>query len=119
MPTPAEHQTKIKHNHGFVSFLDTNSHPFQDWVIIGLYYIAVHQVERYLGTKLGKHCNNHQERTDWVSRLGDFRPIWGDYRELEHLSRKARYDTVMMTANDVEDAKNCLENIERRIEQLI
>jgi hypothetical protein len=118
MPTPAEHQAKIKHNQDFVSFLEASSNPFQDWVIIGLYYIAVHQVERHLATKAGQHCYTHQSRTNWMTRLSDFKPIWGDYRDLEYMSRTARYESVTMTVDDIKDAKSWLENIERRIEEM-
>ncbi len=119
MPIAAQHHAKINHNRDFVSFLKTSSSPFNDWVITGMFYIALHQIECYLDEKIGHHCNTHSQRHDWMSRTADLNRIWYDYRELYDKSMDARYGSATMTADDVSEAEECLEAIESQIESLL
>lgn len=119
MPSAAEHEKKKDHNWEFVSFLEANSAAFNDWVVTGLFYIALHQVDRYFALS-NKHFNNHHDRNNWISRLHALRPIWPDYRDLQHKSRTARYDpTVVIQACHIADAKDQLETVETHIEGLL
>jgi len=54
MPSAAEHELKSEHNWSFVSFVEGGSTSFDDWVVTGLFYVAVHQVERLLAKKANK-----------------------------------------------------------------
>jgi len=120
MPSAAEHELKSEHNWSFVSFVEGGSTSFDDWVVTGLFYVAVHQVERLLAKKANKHCHTHGARNKWLATLSDFKPIWKDYRELQYLSETARYGASgLIGASEVSDAKACLHTIEKQIKHCL
>jgi hypothetical protein len=117
MPSATEHHNKVEHNRAFVDYIGKADPPFRDWAITGMFYMAVHQVERYFDETVGQHCPNHTVRDTWVCR--SLRSIYQDYRDLKDLSIAARYDVVSMTSSDVKDAEVLLETIENEIESLL
>jgi hypothetical protein len=117
MSTSEQHHAKIIHNRAFTAHLETQS-SFHDWVIIGLFYTAVHQIERYLDGQ-GIHCHSHAQRNGCISQFHDLRSIWPDYQDLLNMSRDARYNTIPWTPDHVAEAKEYLENIENTIESLL
>jgi DNA-binding ferritin-like protein len=118
MPTTAQHSDQIDRNRACISFLQTADPRFYDWEITGMFYIAVHQVERYLYEKSGQHIDNHEIRNKMMGQTTDFKPIWLDYRTLQEMSRDARYNCFPMTPEDVTDASELLASIESHIEGL-
>jgi len=119
MPSATQHCTKINHNRDFVTFLKTSPSSFNDWVITGMFYTALHQIERYLDEKVGHHCNTHSQRHDWMFRTADLNRIWYDYQDLYNMSMDARYRFITMTDDDVSEAEEYLEAIENQIESLL
>ncbi len=119
MPSATEHKRKRDHDSKFVSFVEANSTSFKDWIVTGLFYMALHQVERYLDTKLDKHCRSHSSRNQWLSRLKEFKPVWSDYEELRFMSEEARYEADPIESSDVEEAKDLLKTVENHIEGLL
>lgn len=119
MPTSKEHREKAEHNEDFVSFVEEHSSFFDDWIVTGLFYVALHEIERYLAEKAGYHCYTHARRNRCMSRFSDLKPIWNDYQALSDLSRDARYECIPITSTDVVDAKSRLDNIKKHVRPLL
>jgi hypothetical protein len=118
MSTVTAHQEKITHNHEFVDLLRDSKIEFYDWAVVGLFYTAVHQIERYFAHAINQHFNSHEKRNNAVARFTDVKPIFADYRDLQDMSRDARYDTIAITQRDFADAEVLLGNIETQIDAL-
>jgi hypothetical protein len=110
------HLTQVAHNKAVLRRLD--SARFPDWSITVCFYIAVHYVEAYFyQCHTTQHTFNHQKRRSELSKtlFQDFN-FRRSYRDLEDLSRKARY--LMhggVTAADVPHAQRCLKVISSMI----
>ena len=110
------HLTQVAKNRALLSRLDSNRFP--DWSITICFYIAIHYVEAYFyQCHTTQHTFSHQKRRSELSRtlFRDFN-FRRSYRDLEDLSRKARY--LMhggVTAADVPHAQSCLQLITRTI----
>ncbi len=83
-----------------------------------LFYAAVHVVQAYFVTR-GRYPLTHTQRGSSIQRDAQLRSIYVDYREMENLSRDARYDTIPITSSDVQTASDCLTRIRTTITPLI
>ena len=110
------HLTQVANNKALLRQLDPRRFP--DWSITVCFYIAVHYVEAYFyRCHTTQHTFSHQKRRSELSKtlFHDFN-FRRSYRDLEDLSRKARYlmhGGVAMT--DVSHAQRCLQIITRGI----
>ena len=48
MPVTSEHMGQAEHNNRFWGSLDMQQTHFLDWVVVGMFYEAVHWIEAYL-----------------------------------------------------------------------
>jgi hypothetical protein len=84
---------------------------YEDWALVALYYSALHFVDSVLAddpdlNKDERHPRKHSGQEPGArgrnllvnSRC---RPIRGDYRKLEELSRRTRYDADMLRTESV------------------
>src|ERR1700687_3653504 len=87
MPSAADHQIKIQHNHAFLASITDPA--FCDWMAVVAFYIAVHSVEK-LFAFLGQHSKDHRGRNKAV-RV-QLRPIHRHFRALYNVSMVVRYE---------------------------
>jgi hypothetical protein len=93
--------------------------PFLDWAITAVFYIAVHQVERYAYEKARQHFRTHFTRQKFMLADRALQPIWDPYRELKTRSEDARYETKAVRAEDVRITCDLLSQIEKHIDSLL
>jgi hypothetical protein len=100
MSARSEHLAKAEHNEELSYLLaDANADGkgFEDWEVIALFYAAVHLVDARLAAD-NEHPTSHVEHRQGMPRgrnalVRQLLPLlWGDYRQLENLSHRARYE---------------------------
>ena len=67
MPKRNAHTRKAKHNRAFWQSHDITQTSYLDWVVIGMFYEAVHWVEAQLAT-VNEHSRNHHDRETKMSQ---------------------------------------------------
>ena len=102
MPTREDHLRKAQHNESFYSMLDIEKTPYRDWVVVGIFYTALHLIDSYLATK-NVHPKAHFVRDNWVKNNRELDNIWLDYRELKEFRMKASYKLYEFTTQEVKD----------------
>lgn len=100
MPNSATHRRQALHNEALLAAFDTETTPFRDWMVIAIFYAALHHIESYLATK-NVHLHTHLGRENLIWAVHELRPIYDDYRRLKHRSELARYDAVAFSADQV------------------
>ncbi len=88
------------------------------WALTMLFYAAVHRVQACFVTQ-GKYPITHTHRDSAIRRDSNLKSIYVDYREIENLSRTARYDTVPSTESDVKLAEPCLQRIKAAVHPFV
>ena len=105
------HEDKAAHNAKLYSSLNSSEYP--DWVVVVLFYQGVHLIESILDIK-GEHSESHLKRNEYMNDYVELFPrqIKIDYRELERLSRQARYKPEYeITEENLKTAFSCIESI--------
>jgi len=115
MHTDAEHLHQSRHNRRFTDFVANSAPQFADWVITGLFYCALHQVERYAFAKLRRHNKGHKARCQfvWLS----LRQIFHSYRKLQDMSEDVRYECYSPTAADIATAEQFARQVQNHTDQ--
>lgn len=111
MPTFGEHISKYEHDKNFFSSIKSIEYP--DWAVIVLFYRSVHLLESVMAT-LDQHSGTHDERKMFMNDNCRLFPkdVKKRYRELESLSRSARYvSEIKITSNSVDTAQLCEDEI--------
>lgn len=110
----SEHKARALRNEALCAHLrSTAPLAFPDWEVVSLFYAAVHLVEALLATR-GVHSNDHHERRRQVLRI--LPAAHGAYRQLEILSRDARYSPEgLVTTQRVATAAECLRQIKTEV----
>jgi hypothetical protein len=112
MPSAGKHYRQYLHNMDFLNtdvFNDSNE--YTDWYVTAVFYCAVHLVERELA-KTGYHLKNHTSRANFVMMASNLKPISCEYNFLYNESRRARYDCVKFSPQDLTTIKEKYEIIE-------
>jgi len=94
------HFNKAQHNEKFFNHFDVDKTEFRDWVVVGIFYAAIHYYEAYFA-RYGKHSYSHEARDEWIgndSRIGD---TYTEYRELKQYRRLASYKDKNFTPADI------------------
>lgn len=89
---------KYKHNESFVDFLNT-SEKFPDWMIIGIFYSALHYMNLFLYSQYNidiGSINSHVKRNLAINDNCS-KNISMQYNTLYDLSRTARYQYIDMS----------------------
>jgi hypothetical protein len=102
MPTRNDHIAKARHNEQFFSSFDINTTPFLDWVVNGIFYLALHYFDSYLSIK-GEQPLSHKERTPLINiyRPDLGRSFFHDYMSLKDDSEEGRYDMRTFTPDEI------------------
>lgn len=116
MPSIEKHQSQYKHNRKLLDadvFKDNIS--FVDWHVTILFYSAVHLVEREL-SKHKCHSDNHETRMKHVKMVHPLNRVCDEYNSLSWQSRRARYDCVKFTPEDMQVIKSDYKAIEKLLD---
>lgn len=114
MPSINWHLYKKQHDLDANKLFVSNSPRYIDWEVITLFYSAMHNVDaaickiRQLGTAIPEP-HSHKERRKLILKF--FRQIADDYGMLEHISRWARYEEVIITPNILSTARSLYSSI--------
>ena len=113
MSSKTQHEERVLHNRKFFDSVQTDVYP--DWAIVILFYRAVHLIEAIFDSHGSAHSCSHDERkrimNDDPSYYSNNLRI--NYRELESLSRQARYrPDIPVTDESVLIAQNCFDEIQ-------
>jgi hypothetical protein len=114
LPSSAQHLDQAHHDEVFYQSLDRGS--FADWIVIGIFYTAVHYVEALLATK-NIHSGNHGQRDGNVGNH-----LAGSYKDFHHLkfkSERARYYCEIISSSDVEKCETKISSIKANIQRLL
>jgi len=89
MPTIQEHIDKAEHNELMArSLIHSDAVDYFDWVVISLFYSALHYVDAYL-IRYHAEPRSHEERREFIRST---RPGWDiEYRNLKDEGYNARY----------------------------
>ena len=100
MPNQQEHLKKASHNENFYQSLALESTPYKDWLVVGVFYTALHFIDAYLA-KRHIHPFSHAMRDDWVKKNRELDEIWLDYRDLKEFRMKASYKIYEFTTEEI------------------
>lgn len=75
------------------------------------FYAALHYVQAYFASRTGKAPITHDRRASAIQRDPVIAGAYDDYRELEDLSRDARYNFSNLQAGHIKFADECLTTV--------
>ena len=95
-----KHLSKAEHNEKFFRSFDMDNTDFRDWIIIGMFYAAIHYYEAYFALK-NKHSGSHDTADDWISNDAKISDTYFDYRELKQQRWYANYKAKRFTPDEI------------------
>lgn len=113
MPSTSQHEYKAGCARGIALRLSSQQPGERDWQATLFFYVAVHLIEAtWASAPSPFHSRDHNSRR---SRLRDdltWSHLYNEYRALENLSRRARYEGDSLLAEDLNQGWTCLRRIE-------
>ena len=103
-----EHLTKPQQNEEFVKSIDVSQRVGLEWAVTVKFYAALHYVQAYFASRSGRTPATHNSRATAIQRDPLISGAYDDYRELEDISREARYDYSDLRPNHMKFADDCL-----------
>lgn len=119
MPDLLAHQQQAEHNRAALAHLSRPGDDYLDWVATVLFYTALHIIDQVLAHRARLHPASHRERRLAIQRDSALRPVFFDFAELEHQSRRARYECVPFNSAEIAALQSRLDQIEQHIAQLL
>ena len=114
LPNKESHLSNAMHNKNFFEDIIGDNSEYYDWSATVIFYCAVHLVEAYFAEK-NVHHFSHSDRKDDIYLDASLNKIKLPYKQLESLSRSARYDCVIISKDQIDKTKSYLEAIEKYI----
>lgn len=110
-----QHIASYKKNKKLSSSNEITKSENLDWRIIMIYYSALHLLDStYCNDEVNPHPGNHKKRKRKIyERYSD--RIFKTYKNLEGLSRQARYDCIIMKEKHLNKALRYLNEIENAV----
>ena len=114
MPSHDKHVQQILQNRRVLAHLNVTSSNHRDCCATVVFYIALHQIDRYLATKGVNEelADSHKKRNWWIQNTADLKRAWTPYRRLYDASIDSRYlcktpselrlNTLLQKLDDVE-----------------
>lgn len=91
LPSLVEHLETAKRNHGISKFLLDSKNEYTEWIVISLFYSAIHFLEAYLASlPVPYHPGSQSERNNSVVRYFS-KDCYKNYALLKDRSIEARY----------------------------
>ena len=98
-----EHLSKAEHNEEFFRSFDVDTTNYKDWIVISIFYAAIHYYEAYFALE-GKHSGSHHRAEDWISSDEKISDTYDDYRELKHQRLYANYAKKFFTSDEIKNS---------------
>lgn len=118
MPDRIAHLRKAQHNENFYLGFDVEKTPYKDWVVVGVFYTALHFIDSYFALN-NKHPFAHGMRDDWVRNDWRLSKIWLDYRDLKEYRQKASYKVYEFSIQEIKnDIFPLLDSIKNYLQKL-
>lgn len=118
MPDRIAHLKKAQHNENFYLSFDVEKTPYKDWVVVGVFYTALHFIDSYFALN-NKHPFAHGMRDDWVRNDWRLSKIWLDYRDLKEYRQKASYKVYEFSVQEIKnDIFPLLDSIKNYLQKL-
>ena len=119
MPDRIAHLKKAQHNENFYLSFDVEKTPYKDWVVVGVFYTALHFIDSYFALN-NKHPFAHGMRDDWVRNDWRLSKIWLDYRDLKEYRQKASYKVYEFSVQEIKnDIFPLLDSIKNYLQKLV
>ena len=119
MPNRIAHLKKAQHNENFYLSFDVEKTPYKDWVVVGVFYTALHFIDSYFALN-NKHPFAHGMRDDWVRNDWRLSKIWLDYRDLKEYRQKASYKVYEFSVQEIKnDIFPLLDSIKNYLQKLV
>ena len=109
--TREEHLTKSAQNEAFEQTIDTSTVAGIEWAITVKFYVALHYVQAYFAAHSTITPITHTLRASAIQRDPLIAGAYDDYRDLEDISREARYDFSNLQPGHLKFATACLETV--------
>jgi hypothetical protein len=119
MPDVDTHRQQAEHNREIIAHLQQGGDVYLDWVVTVLFYTALHLVDQVLYHNARLNPRNHRQRHAAIANEPALAPIYGDYRELEHQSRRSRYECARFTVDQVRRLSAHLVRIEQIVNAVV
>lgn len=119
MPDIATHQRQAAHNRETSVYLQRAGEAHLDWAVTVIFYTALHLIDQVLYYRAQLNPRNHNQRHAAIANDPILAVIYHHYRELEHQSRRARYDCVHFTLSDLTPLRDHLARIEQVVQAAI
>lgn len=119
MPDIDAHRRQVEHNRQAATYLQQADAPCLDWVVTILFYTALHLVDQVLYQNSQLNPRNHRQRHSAIANEPKLASIYRDYRELEHQSRRSRYECAQFTFEDINRLSARLARIEQVVEIIV
>ena len=119
MPDIQAHRQQVQHNRQVISHLQQGSDTYLDWVVTLLFYTALHLVDQVLYHNAQLNPRNHRQRHAAIAKEPALAQIYPDYRELEHQSRRSRYECAQFTLDEVQSLSARLAHIEQVMQSIV
>jgi hypothetical protein len=119
VPDIDSHRRQVDHNRETLAYLQVAGEAHADWAVTVLFYTALHLIDQVLYHNGRINPRNHFQRHAAIAREPALIPIYPDYRELEHQSRRARYECARFTAEEVRRLTERLEQIQRQVAVIV
>jgi hypothetical protein len=85
-----QHAAKARRNETFFRGFDLDTTPYLEWVVVAIFYTALHLVEAFAATR-GEHPDSHGERERFLWASPELQPVIVHYFYLKDRSEDARY----------------------------
>ena len=122
MPTRQAHIDQAEHNHAFWSQIELDTTQFLDWVVVGMFYEAVHWIEAYLAQYNTRSSHHHERGVSLASfpDLANSPDLGADYGVLRTESEAARYWGQKYTSEQIQnDLIPLANNVRQTIQPLL
>lgn len=119
MPDIDVHQQQVEHNRQTTAYLQQAGDNYLDWAVTVLFYTALHLVDQVLYHTAQLHPRNHFQRHQAIANTAELIAIYQDYRELEHQSRRSRYECAKFTSEEIERLSESLARIEQVVKAVV
>ena len=122
MPTRDDHIDQANRNRSFWGSLDIPAAQHLDWIVVGMFYEAVHWIEAYFALS-GYHSKSHRQRESDISNFPDLAndpDLVIDYGLLRSDSENARYWCYRPTASQISsDLLPAIDRVSLRMRSLL
>jgi len=97
-----KHLTKAQHNEDFFNSFDADKTRFRDWIVVGIFYTAVHYYESYFAN-FNRHSRSHDICDDWILNDKAIDSTYEDYRELKQYRWHASYRSKNFSSHEIKN----------------